>query len=141
MTSWKAANPETFLSVTNFSTLKEAQRSYKRSMWLKEMLGEFKRDCFDLASSHSRRFLCLSRPVFLVPFLYVWLIALGSPIIKRNQRRLRVTPNAAIPVRRIGLRTLESWLDKEGPLLLALVPYPSQNDKPSERQGTSKGSP
>ena len=105
-------------------TLREALRTYKRRMWIEEMFGDFKKHGFDLESSHLRHFLRLSRLTLLVAFIYVWLVALGSQIIKRGQRRLVDRADRRdLSIFRIGLRIVERWLANGNPLAIRLVPY------------------
>ena len=49
---------------------------------------DFKKNGFDLESTHLRHFLRLSRLTLAVTLLYVWLTAFGSQVIKNGQRRL-----------------------------------------------------
>ena len=121
---WKAGEPEPWLLATNLPTLREGLRIYQRRMWIEEMFGDFKKHGFDLESSHLRHFLRLSRLTLLVAFLYVWLVALGSQVIKRGQRRLVDRADRRdLSIFRIGLRIVERWLTNGNPLVIPLVPY------------------
>jgi len=74
---WKAGEPEPWLLATNSPTSRDALRVYKRRMWIKRMLGDFKEHGFDLESSHLRYFLRVSLLTLLVAFPYIWLVAFG----------------------------------------------------------------
>ena len=52
-----------------------------------------KRNGFNFESTRLRHFLRLSRLTLAVVLLYVWLVAFGSQVIKRGQRRLVDRPD------------------------------------------------
>lgn len=85
---WKTGETEPWLLATNLSTPDAVLRAYRKRMWLEETFGDLKRNGFDLESTHLRHFLRLSRLTLAVAFLYVWLVAFGSQIIKNGQRSL-----------------------------------------------------
>jgi len=121
---WKAGEKEPWLLATNLPTLRDALRTYKRRMWIEEMFGDFKKHGFDLESSHLRYFLRLSRLTLIVAFLYVWLVAFGSQVIKRGQRHLVDRADRRdLSIFRIGLSMLERRLANDQPFALRLVPY------------------
>ena len=121
---WKAGEKEPWLLATNLPTVREAIRVYKRRMWIEEMFGDFKRHGFDLESSHLRHFLRLSRLTLIVAFLYLWLVAFGSQVIKRGQRRLvdRVD-RRDLSIFRIGLSMMERLLTNAEPFTIRFKPY------------------
>jgi len=121
---WKAGEKEPWLLATNLLTSRDALRTYKRRMWIEEMFGDFKKHGFDLESSHLRHFLRLSRLTLIVAFLYVWLIAFGSQVIKHGLRHLVDRADRMdLSVFRIGLRMLERCLANDESFSLCLVPY------------------
>lgn len=121
---WKAGEKEPWLLATNLPSLSATQRAYKRRMWVEEMFGDFKQHGFDLESSHLRHFLRLSRLTLIVAFLYLWLVAFGSQVIKCGQRRLVDRPDRKdLSVFRIGLRMVERLLANAAPLVMRLRPY------------------
>ncbi|MDW8317050.1 MAG: hypothetical protein RMN53_04265 [Anaerolineae bacterium] len=63
-------------------------QAYQRRMWSEEMFGDLKLHGFDLESSHLRHFLPLSRLTLAVALLYVWLISIGSAVVKHGERHL-----------------------------------------------------
>ena len=85
---WQVGEKEPWLLATNLPALPLAVAAYRRRMWIEEMFGDFKRHGFDLESTHLRHFRRLSRLTLAVAFLYVWLVAYGSFVIKTGQRYL-----------------------------------------------------
>jgi hypothetical protein len=121
---WKAGEEKPWLLATNLPTARETLRAYKRRMWIEEMFGDFKKHGFDLESSHLRHFLRLSRLTLIVAFLYFWLVAFGSQVIKRGQRRLVDRPDRKdLSIFRIGLDMVERCLANAMPLVIRFVPY------------------
>lgn len=121
---WKAGEKEPWLLATNLPTLQATLRTYRRRMWIEEMFGDFKKHCFDLQSSHLRHFLRLSRLTLMVAFLYVWLVAFGSQVIKYGQRHLVDRADRKdLSVLCIGLSMVERLLINGTPLVMRLIPY------------------
>jgi hypothetical protein len=85
---WKKGEKEPWLLATNLPSRQKTLSAYRRRMWIEEMFGDMKGNGFDLESTHLRHFLRLSRLTLAVALLYVWLIAMGSKVIKDGQRRL-----------------------------------------------------
>lgn len=124
MTWWKAGEKEPWLVATNLPTVHATRRAYKRRMWIEEMFGDFKKHGFDLESTRLRHFLRLSRLTLVVAFLYLWLVAFGSQVIKRGQRHLVDRPDRRdLSIFRIGLDMVERLLTNGEPLVMRLIPY------------------
>ena len=121
---WKKGEKEPWLLATNLPTAKASLRAYRRRMWIEEMFGDFKDHGFDLESSHLQHFLRLSRLTLIVAFLYFWLVAFGSQVIKRGQRRLVDRAGRKdLSIFRIGLDMVKRCLANAEPLFIRLVPY------------------
>ncbi len=121
---WQPGEKVPWLLATDLPTPAAAIQHYRRRMWIEEMFGDFKKHGFDLESSHLRHFLRLSRLTLLVAFVYVWLVALGSQVIKHGQRRLVDRADRRdLSIFRIGLRMVERWLVNGNPLVIRLVPH------------------
>jgi len=121
---WKPREKQPWLLATNLPTVREALRVYRRRMWIEEMFGDFKKHGFDLESSHLRHFLRLSRLTLAVAYLYYWLVAFGSQVIKASQRRLADRADRRdLSIFRIGLSMVERLLANAEPLVIRLVPY------------------
>lgn len=124
LTWWQAGEKQAWLLATNLPSLREALRVYKRRMWIEEMFGDFKKHGFDLESTHLRHFLRLSRLTLIVAFLYLWLVAFGSQVIKRGQRRLvDRSDRRDLSIFRIGWSMVERLIANDDPLVIRLKPY------------------
>ena len=105
---WKSGEKKPWLLATNLPTAKAALLAYRRRMWIEEMFGDFKGHGFDLEATHLRHFARLSRLTLAVCLLYVWLVALGSQVIKRGQRHfVDRSDRRHFSIFRIGLNMLE----------------------------------
>jgi hypothetical protein len=121
---WRRSEKEPWLLATNLSTSRATVLAYGKRMWLDEMFGDFKKHGFDLESSHLRHFLRLSRLTLIVALLYLWLVAFGSYVIKRGQRRLVDRADRRdLSIFRIGLSMIERLLANAQPLSIRLIPY------------------
>jgi hypothetical protein len=85
---WKPGEKDPWLLATNLACPKATRKAYRRRMWIEETFGDLKSNGFDLESTHLRHFLRLSRLTLAVVLLYVWLVTLGSRVIKSGQRYL-----------------------------------------------------
>lgn len=63
-------------------------RLYRKRIWIKELFGDLKEHGFDLEATHLQDLGRLSRLALAAMIVYVWLIALGSRVIKRGLRYL-----------------------------------------------------
>jgi hypothetical protein len=115
---WKRGEKEPWLLATNLPTRQDALRTYRRRMWIEEMLGDFKGHGFNLEDSHLRHFPRLSRLTLAVVLLYVWLVAVGSRTIKNGQRPLVDRADRRdYSIFRIGYNMAERWLANGQPWL------------------------
>ncbi len=121
---WQRGQRRPWYLATNCSDPHAALRAYRQRMAIEELFGDWKRHGVDLASTHLRHIARLSRLVFLVALLYLWLIDLGGrtqlsghrPWVDRNDRR-------DLSFFQIGWRILQRYLandDASPPLLLLL---------------------
>lgn len=121
---WKRGEKDPWLLATNYPSLQQALRAYRRRMWIEEMFGDLKGHGFNLEDSHLRHFLRLSRLTLAVVLLYVWLVAFGSRVIKNGQRSLvdRVD-RRDFSVFRIGCNMIERLLANSQSFSVVFVPY------------------
>jgi hypothetical protein len=121
---WKRGEKRPWLLATNFPTLRQTLRAYRRRMWIEEMFGDMKGHGFNLEDSHLSHFLRLSRLTLAVVLLYVWLIAFGSRVIKNGQRSLvDRSDRRDFSIFRIGLNMIERLLTNSQPVSIVFVPY------------------
>lgn len=121
---WAVGEKEPWLIASNLLTKKGVLAAYKCRMWIEAMFGDFKKNGFDLETTHLRHFLRLSRLTLAVALLYVWLIAFGSQIVKNGQRRL-VDRNDRrdLSIFRIGHDSIDRRVANEERFSIRLMPY------------------
>ncbi len=93
-------------------------------MWVEEMFGDLKGHGVDLQKTHLLHFGRLSRLTLAVALLYVFIVAFGSFVTKRGERRF-VDRNERrdLSIFRIGFYSLERYLVNQRDFLIRLVPY------------------
>jgi len=121
---WNKGEDTPWLLATNFSTMTQALRAYKVRMWIEEMFGDFKGHGCDLESSHIRDDEKLNRLTLAVVFLYLWLVAFGSKVIKRGLRYLVDRRDRRdLSIYRIGFDMVERLIANSQSLTVFLSPY------------------
>jgi hypothetical protein len=121
---WKRGEKGPWLLATSFPTQRETLRAYRVRMWIEEMFGDFKGHGFDLQSSHLCHVLRLSRLTLAVVLLYLWLVVLGSRVIKNGLRSLvDRSDRRDFSVFRIGYNMAERRLANVQPFSILFVPY------------------
>lgn len=121
---WKPGEEEPWFLATNIDCPETALKAYKLRMWIEEMFGDFKGHGFDLESTHLRHFLRLSRLTLAVSLLYVWLLAIGSRVIKNGKRHLVDRRDRRdYSVFRIGRNMIERCLTNGYDVHVVFVPY------------------
>ena len=121
---WKRGEDQPWLLATSFPTQRETLHAYRIRMWIEEMFGDFKGHGFDLESSHLCQFQRLSRLTLAVALLYLWLVVLGSRVIKNGLRSLVDRADRRdYSIFRIGYNMAERWLANVKPFSISFVPY------------------
>ncbi len=85
---WEEGEEEPWYLVTDQAATWRTIRTYKIRMWIEEMYGDMKGHGFDLEATYMQDPDRLSRLVLGVCLVYVWLIALGSWVVKNGKRHL-----------------------------------------------------
>jgi hypothetical protein len=85
---WEKGEDEPWYLVSNRPDETQMIRSYRLRMWIEEMYGDFKGHGFDLEATHLRSAQRIHQLLLGVCIAYVWLIALGSWVIKNGCRHL-----------------------------------------------------
>jgi hypothetical protein len=121
---WEEGEDEPWYLVTDAEASWATIRTYKMRMWIEEMYGDMKGHGVDLEATHMRDLGRLSRLVLGVCLVYVWLIALGSWVVKNGKRHL-VDKKARRDKSyfRIGWSWLKRRLAQGQSLKLRFVPY------------------
>jgi hypothetical protein len=121
---WKPGEDKPWLLATNLTTSQATRHAYRRRMWVEETFGDLKKHGFDLEATHLHHFLRLSRLTLLAALVYLWLISLGSQVIKRGQRRLVDRSHRRdLSIFRIGFSMAERYLANGQPFSIRFRPY------------------
>ena len=83
---WETGEEEPWYLATDQPATWRTIQTYKVRMWTEEMYGDMKGHGFDLESTHLQDLDRLSRLVLGVCLVYVWLISLGSWVVKNGLR-------------------------------------------------------
>jgi hypothetical protein len=86
VTHWQKGEDEPWFLVTDQPAGAWTIRLYHKRMWVEELFGDLKGHGFDLEATHLQDLGRLSRLVLATMIVYVWLIALGSCLVKRGLR-------------------------------------------------------
>lgn len=85
---WEKGYDEPWYLISDCQATRSAIRTYKVRMWVEEMYGDMKGHGFDLESTHLDDERRIARLVLSVCITFVWLIALGSWVVKNGYRHL-----------------------------------------------------
>ena len=122
---WERGEDEPWYLVSNCSGKFNLIRMYKVRMWVEEMYGDLKGHGFDLEATHLNDVDRISRLVFAACLTFVWLITLGSWVVKRGFRHFVDRKDRRDKSYfRIGWDWIEDCLRLDRPLRLHFKPYP-----------------
>ena len=120
---WQVGEAEPWLLATNLPHRRIALQAYGRRMWTEEMFGDLKGHGFDLESTHLQHISRLSRLTLAVVLLYVWVISIGSMVIKNGERSwVDRAERRDLSVFQIGLRWIERRLTNTKTIPMRLYP-------------------
>lgn len=85
---WAQGEDEPWYLVSDQAGRRSLIRLYTRRMWIEELFGDLKGHGFDLEATHIRQTERLDRLILAVCLTFVWLITLGSWVVKRGFRHL-----------------------------------------------------
>jgi hypothetical protein len=120
---WHVGEAEPWLLATNLPHPRITLQVYKRRMWTEEMFGDLKGHGFDLASTHLQHVARLSRLTFAVVLVYVWLLSIGTRIIKQGERfQVDRAERRDLSIFQIGLRWIERRLTNAQSISIRLCP-------------------
>lgn len=121
---WAEEEDEPWYLVCDQALGRQVIRLYKIRMWIEEMYGDMKGHGFDLESTHLRDAQRLSRLVLGVCLAFVWLISLGSWVVKNGWRHLVDRKDRRDKSYfRIGLDWLENCLRLGHDIRFRFMPY------------------
>jgi len=83
---WQTGYERPWLLTTNLGTATDVRHAYARRMWIEEMFGDWKGHGWDIETTHLRHPDRLSRLVFALALLYIWLVLTGERLIKAGWR-------------------------------------------------------
>jgi hypothetical protein len=121
---WAKGEAAPWYLVADQPGAKELLRAYQRRMWVEEMFGDMKGHGFDLAATHLRRATRIERLLLGVCIAFVWLLTLGSWLVKRGYRHL-LDPKSRRDKSyfRLGWDWIERCLRLGLPIRLQFRPY------------------
>jgi len=85
---WEQGEDDPWYLVSNHTQAKQIIRLYKTRMWIEEMYGDMKGHGFDLEATQLDSAERINRLFLAVCFAFVWLISLGSWVVKNGHRHL-----------------------------------------------------
>ena len=83
---WDTAEDEPWYLISDQSGKSALLRIYRKRMWIEEMFGDMKGHGFDLEATHLKDANRISRFFLGISIVFVWLITLGSWVVKRGFR-------------------------------------------------------
>jgi hypothetical protein len=83
---WDPNEDEPWYLISDQSGLSALLKVYRKRMWIEEMFGDMKGHGFDLETTHLQNADRISRLFLGFCIVFVWLIALGSWVVKRGFR-------------------------------------------------------
>lgn len=120
---WQVGEAEPWLLATNLPTARLTLQVYARRMWVEEMFGDLKGHGFNLAKTHLQHVARLSRLTLAVVLLYVWLVSIGTRVIKNSQRDLVDRADRRdLSIFQIGWRWTERRLTNGAKITIHLCP-------------------
>jgi hypothetical protein len=124
---WRKGEELPWFLVTDHPTGSWTIRLYKKRMWIEELFGDLKGHGFDLETTHLQDFDRLSRLALAAMIVYVWLIALGSRIVKRGLRFIVDRRDRRdLSLFRIGWDWIERCLALGNHIPLSFTPAPGK---------------
>lgn len=121
---WAEGEDEPWYLVSDRQGYRDLLRFYRTRMWIEEMYGDWKGHGFDLEATHLDDPDRLTRLVLAVCITFVWLITLGSYVVKRGWRKIvDVKSRRDKSYFRIGWDWVERARRLGDPLPLHFKPY------------------
>jgi len=97
---------------------------YRRRMWIEELFGDCQGGRFQLQRTRLRAPERIARLMLVLSLVYVWLVAVGSAVVKRGDRRyVDRTDRRDRSYLAIGLRWIRRCLQNEASIPIRWIPY------------------
>ena len=124
---WRRGEDEPWYLASDLEVGPRTLRLYSRRMWTEELYGDLKGHGFDLEATRLGQRKRLERLVLAVLLVYVWLIVLGSRVIKCGKRHLVDRRDRRDrSCFRIGWDYLEHCIRLAEPIPITFTPYPQK---------------
>ena len=121
---WEAGEDEPWYLVSDQVGKTTLLKIYGKRMWVEEMYGDMKGHGFDLEATHLQDATRISRLFLGIAILFVWLITLGSWVVKRGYRHcVDHKSRRDKSYFRLGWDWLERCLGLNRPIPLRFKPY------------------
>jgi hypothetical protein len=103
---------------------REILQHYRRRMWIEELFGDWEGGRFQLHRTRLHAPARIARLVLVLSLVYVWLVAVGSAVVKRGDRfYVDRTDRRDRSYLAIGLRWIRRCLQNDAPIPWRWTPY------------------
>jgi hypothetical protein len=124
---WRPGEEEPWYLASDLPVTPQSLRLYSRRMWTEELYGDLKGHGFDLEATRLQDRKRLERLMLAVMLVFVWLIVLGSRLIKNGKRHLVDRRDRRDhSCFRIGWDYLEHCIRLGEPIPITFSPYPQK---------------
>lgn len=83
---WAKGEDAPWILVSDRADARWVIKTYRQRMWIEEMFADLKRHGFNLQATHLRHVQRIERLMLGVCIAYVWLVSLGSWVVKNGKR-------------------------------------------------------
>jgi hypothetical protein len=121
---WEKGEEDPWYLVSDMPGRHNVIQRYKLRMWVEEMYGDFKGHGFDLEATHVSDTIRLDRLLLAICLAFVWLIAVGSRVVKNGLRHfVDHKSRRDKSYFRIGWDWIERCLRLDKPIPMTFRPY------------------